>query len=174
MRRLFHVSDKFHGIRVLFEPRVPTTNVPMDGEDHTTPRVCFSMSIAGACRATGKIPNRYSPYENKDIIFVYELAEPIILLKPIPIPKKEQDGSYVDGRCLSDVDKTNVVPDCLETGEIWALEPAWLQFVGLWRLCSLKQTPRRRGWIHYADENLNRVRRIKKSDVSILSSEVTA
>ena len=87
------------------------------GEDTVTERVCLSTSITGCIKAL----NFTSEYT-----YLYELAEPVVLLKPNHrghfVPKEDQYTGYDNYK--------NYVADADATREVWSLEKTKLKYVG--------------------------------------------
>lgn len=103
MLKLFHVSERYLGHEVLFEPRVPKNQMTkLFGEDSVTPRICFCENIGRCLTALG------DNIKGK-ILYVYE------------IDIDEEFERYIKRPSLDEV------PDVDTSGEIWLLKPCRLK-----------------------------------------------
>ena len=103
MLKLFHVSERYLGHEVLFEPRVPKNQMTkLFGEDSVTPRICFCESIGRCLTALG------DNIKGK-VLYVYE------------IDIGEEFEEYIKRPSLDEV------PDVDTSGEIWLLKPCELK-----------------------------------------------
>ena len=103
MLKLFHVSERYLGHEVLFEPRVPKNQMTkLFGEDSVTPRICFCESIGRCLTALG------DNIKGK-VLHVYE------------IDIDEEFERHIKRPSLDEV------PDVDTSGEIWLLKPCRLK-----------------------------------------------
>jgi hypothetical protein len=111
-KNLYHVSEKFLGLKVLFNPRIPdnrfeggTVFNPYSGEhleeDDKIKRICVSPSIRGCLKSFTFIYNQ---------VYVYSPLYPRHVTRDMPL-------------CL--------VPDAKETKEHWILTPTYMKYIGM-------------------------------------------
>lgn len=104
-KKLYHLSLRYLGPKVLFEPRIPDNRFEGDfayhpylgeyiEEDDTVPRICTCPTIKQCLLAV--------PFFNHDKLFVYCPQKPIAVTKDMP--------KYL-------------VPDFKVTNETWILNP---------------------------------------------------
>lgn len=108
MKKLYHISYKDLGKRVLFKPKIPDNRYegydiyhPYLGEKYpendTVKRICVSHSVMGCLRA---LPIEFDYY------FVYEAIRPIAVTRDMPL---------------------YMVPDAKTTGEHWILSNTYME-----------------------------------------------
>ena len=103
--RLFHVSfNIMEPLHKVFIPRVPEN--PMNGEDESYQRICFSDSITGCINSIGKI---LEPCDNTDLVSIIVWEKEVDLF----------DEKLISWKKLYD---NSLVPDAAVTHEYWYLE----------------------------------------------------
>ena len=107
---LYHVSfDLRNPLEKVFIPRIPKE--PMNREDETIPRICFSDSITGCINGIGRASEFFGDNDSRDII-VWELEVD-------PLDENLRSWEYLY--------EHDLVPDAAITHEYWYLKPLELE-----------------------------------------------
>lgn len=104
----FHLSTKYHGKKVLFEPRVPIS--ASEGENKIIPRVCFTPSLEQCLMAI-------EGYDDWRTIFFTHHNQKYFVYT-------------IHGNSKIFTPDNNMVCDAYRTKEVWRLIPTMLYYRG--------------------------------------------